>query len=97
MKRVVGDVGKAGVAVDSVLDMEILFNKIQLDRISVSMTMNGASTSYTCILYCNCFGTRCYLEQLAGTIQNDILKEYMESVILIFIHRNINENNSRYF
>ncbi|HLT76961.1 MAG TPA: methylmalonyl-CoA mutase [Ferrovibrio sp.] len=75
--RVVGDVGKAGVAIDSVEDMKILFDGIPLDRMSVSMTMNGAVLPVMA----------CYIvageeqgvkpEQLSGTIQNDILKEFM--------------------
>ncbi len=76
-ERVVGDVGKAGVAVDSVLDMEILFNKIQLDRISVSMTMNGAVLPILAFYIVTALEQGATLEQLAGTIQNDILKEYM--------------------
>ena len=75
--RVVGDVGKAGVAIDSVEDMKILFNEIPLDQISVSMTMNGAVLPIFGILYCRCRRTRCFSEQLSGTIQNDILKEFM--------------------
>ncbi len=75
--RVVGDVGKAGVAIDSVEDMKILFANIPLDQISVSMTMNGAvvpiMASY--IVAAEEQGTR--PEQLSGTIQNDILKEFM--------------------
>ena len=75
--RVVGDVGKAGVAIDSVADMQILFDGIPLDQMSVSMTMNGAVLPIMA----------CYIvageeqgvahEQLSGTIQNDILKEFM--------------------
>ncbi len=76
-ERVVGDVGKAGVAIDSVEDMKILFDEIPLDRMTVSMTMNGAVLPVLA----------CYIvageeqgvtpDQLAGTIQNDILKEFM--------------------
>lgn len=75
--RVVGDVGKAGVAVDSILDMEILFSGIPLDQMSVSMTMNGA------VLPIMAFYILAGEEQgvdkkvMAGTIQNDILKEFM--------------------
>ena len=75
--RVEGDVGKAGVAIDSVEDMKILFNQIPLDQVSVSMTMNGAVIPTMA----------CYIvageeqgvsqEALSGTIQNDILKEFM--------------------
>ena len=75
--RVVGDVGKAGVAVDSVLDMQALFSGIPLDRISVSMTMNGAVLPVLAFYIVNALEQGVKLEQLAGTIQNDILKEYM--------------------
>ncbi len=75
--RVTGDVGKAGVAIDSVEDMKILFDSIPLDKVSVSMTMNGAvlpvMASY--IVAAEEQGVR--PEQLAGTLQNDILKEFM--------------------
>ncbi|MGB3619343.1 MAG: methylmalonyl-CoA mutase, partial [Catalinimonas sp.] len=75
--RVAGDVGKAGVAVDSVRDVEILFDQIPLDRMSVSMTMNGAviPTMAFYIVAAERQGVR--PEQLSGTIQNDILKEFM--------------------
>ncbi|NUZ08175.1 methylmalonyl-CoA mutase [Piscinibacter koreensis] len=75
--RVVGDVGKAGVAIDSVEDMKILFDGIPLDRVSVSMTMNGAVLPVLAgyIVAAEEQGVR--QEQLAGTIQNDILKEFM--------------------
>jgi len=75
--RVVGDVGKAGVAIDSVEDMKILFDSIPLDRVSVSMTMNGAVLPVLAgyIVAAEEQGVR--QEQLAGTIQNDILKEFM--------------------
>ena len=76
-ERVVGDVGKAGVAVDSILDMEILFSGIPLDRISVSMTMNGAVLPVLAFYIVAALEQGAKLEQLAGTIQNDILKEYM--------------------
>jgi methylmalonyl-CoA mutase len=75
--RVVGDVGKAGVAVDSVLDMQALFAGIPLDRISVSMTMNGAVLPVLAFYIVAALEQGAKLEQLAGTIQNDILKEYM--------------------
>jgi methylmalonyl-CoA mutase len=75
--RVVGDVGKAGVAIDSVEDMKILFDQIPLDKVSVSMTMNGAvlpvMASYIVAAEEQGVGP----EQLAGTLQNDILKEFM--------------------
>ena len=75
--RVVGDVGKAGVAIDSVLDMKILFDGIPLDRMSVSMTMNGAVLPVMAFYIVAALEQGATLDQLAGTIQNDILKEYM--------------------
>ena len=75
--RVVGDVGKAGVAIDSVLDMQALFAGIPLDRISVSMTMNGAVLPVLAFYIAAALEQGMKLDQLAGTIQNDILKEYM--------------------
>ena len=75
--RVVGDVGKAGVAVDSVLDMQALFAGIPLDRISVSMTMNGAVLPILAFYIVAALEQGAKVESLAGTIQNDILKEYM--------------------
>ncbi|MCD4817083.1 MAG: methylmalonyl-CoA mutase [Candidatus Cloacimonetes bacterium] len=75
--RVVGDVGKAGVAVDSILDMKILFDKIPLDKMSVSMTMNGAVLPIMAFYIVAAEEQGVSLEQLTGTIQNDVLKEYM--------------------
>ncbi len=75
--RVVGDVGKAGVAVDSILDMKILFDGIPLDQMSVSMTMNGAVLPILAFYVVAAEEQGVGLEQLNGTIQNDILKEYM--------------------
>ncbi len=75
--RVVSDVGKAGVAIDSVEDMHILFNNIDLSRVSVSMTMNGAVIPVLAFYILAGLEQGCKLEQLAGTIQNDILKEFM--------------------
>ena len=75
--RVAGDVGKAGVAVDSVLDMKILFEGIPLDQISVSMTMNGAVIPIMAFYIVAAEEQGVKPEQLNGTIQNDILKEYM--------------------
>ena len=75
--RVVGDVGKAGVAIDSILDMEILFEGIPLDRISVSMTMNGAVLPVMAFYIVTALEQGASLDQLSGTIQNDILKEFM--------------------
>ncbi len=76
-ERVVGDVGKAGVAIDSILDMKILFNEIPLDKMSVSMTMNGAVLPILAFYIVAAEEQGVKLEQLAGTIQNDILKEFM--------------------
>ncbi|MGD0583435.1 MAG: methylmalonyl-CoA mutase [Bacteroidales bacterium] len=76
-ERVVGDVGKAGVAVDSILDMKILFDKIPLDKMSVSMTMNGAVLPVMAFYIVAGLEQGAKLEELSGTIQNDILKEFM--------------------
>jgi len=76
-ERVVGDVGKAGVAIDSVEDMKILFKGIPLDKMSVSMTMNGAVLPIMAFYIVAAEEQGVSLEQLAGTIQNDILKEFM--------------------
>ena len=75
--RVIGDVGKAGVAVDSILDMKILFDQIPLDKMSVSMTMNGAVLPVLAFYIVAGLEQGATLEQLSGTIQNDILKEFM--------------------
>jgi methylmalonyl-CoA mutase len=75
--RVVGDVGKAGVAIDSVEDMKILFGDIPLDKVSVSMTMNGAVLPIMANYIVAAEEQGVSQEQLAGTIQNDILKEFM--------------------
>jgi methylmalonyl-CoA mutase len=75
--RVVGDVGKAGVAIDSVEDMKILFDGIPLDRMSVSMTMNGAALPVMAMYVVAAEEQGVGPEQLAGTLQNDILKEFM--------------------
>lgn len=76
-ERVVGDVGKAGVAIDSVEDMKILFDQIPLDKMSVSMTMNGAVLPIMAFYIVAAEEQGVSPEQLAGTIQNDILKEFM--------------------
>jgi methylmalonyl-CoA mutase len=76
-ERVVGDVGKAGVAIDSVLDMHVLFDQIPLDKISVSMTMNGAVLPVLAFYIVTALEQGATYEQLSGTIQNDILKEFM--------------------
>ena len=75
--RVVGDVGKAGVAVDSILDMKILFDQIPLDKMSVSMTMNGAVLPILSFYIVAAEEQGVSMDQLSGTIQNDILKEFM--------------------
>ena len=75
--RVAGDVGKAGVAIDSVLDMKILFDQIPLDQMSVSMTMNGAVLPIMAFYIVAAEEQGVQLHQLSGTIQNDILKEFM--------------------
>jgi methylmalonyl-CoA mutase len=75
--RVTGDVGKAGVAIDSVEDMKILFDQIPLDRMSVSMTMNGAVIPIMAMYIVAAEEQGIGHEQLTGTIQNDILKEYL--------------------
>ena len=75
--RVVGDVGKAGVAIDTVRDMEILFDQIPLDEMSVSMTMNGAVLPVLAFYIIAAERAGVAQEKLSGTIQNDILKEFM--------------------
>lgn len=75
--RVIGDVGKAGVAIDSIADMKILFDQIPLDKMSVSMTMNGAVLPVLAFYIVAAEEQGVKHEQLTGTIQNDILKEYM--------------------
>ncbi|WP_375235520.1 methylmalonyl-CoA mutase [Winogradskyella sp.] len=76
-ERVVGDVGKAGVAIDSVEDMKVLFDQIPLDKMSVSMTMNGAVLPIMAFYIVAAEEQGVNPEALAGTIQNDILKEFM--------------------
>lgn len=75
--RVTGDVGKAGVAIDSVADMKMLFDQIPLDKMSVSMTMNGAVLPIMAFYIVTALEQGAQLEELSGTIQNDILKEFM--------------------
>ncbi|WP_404346767.1 methylmalonyl-CoA mutase [Sutcliffiella horikoshii] len=75
--RVEGDVGKAGVAIDSILDMKVLFDGIPLDKMSVSMTMNGAVLPIMAFYIVTAEEQGVSPEKLSGTIQNDILKEYM--------------------
>ncbi len=76
-ERVVGDVGKAGVAIDSILDMKVLFDQIPLNKMSVSMTMNGAVLPIMAFYIVAGLEQGASLEELNGTIQNDILKEFM--------------------
>ncbi len=76
-ERVEGDVGKAGVAIDSILDMKVLFDGIPLDKMSVSMTMNGAVLPIMAFYIVAGLEQGAKLEELNGTIQNDILKEFM--------------------
>ncbi len=76
-ERVVGDVGKAGVAIDSILDMQILFDQIPLDKMSVSMTMNGAVLPVMAFYIVAAEEQGISMDKLSGTIQNDILKEFM--------------------
>ena len=76
-ERVIGDVGKAGVAVDSILDMNILFDQIPLDQMSVSMTMNGAVLPILAFYILAAEEQGVPMSKLTGTIQNDILKEFM--------------------
>jgi methylmalonyl-CoA mutase len=76
-ERVVGDVGKAGVAIDSVEDMKVLFDQIPLDEMSVSMTMNGAVLPIMAFYIVAAEEQGVAIQKLSGTIQNDILKEFM--------------------
>ena len=76
-ERVIGDVGKAGVAIDSVEDMKILFDQIPLNKMSVSMTMNGAVLPIMAFYIVAAQEQGVNLDELSGTIQNDILKEFM--------------------
>jgi methylmalonyl-CoA mutase len=76
-ERVTGDVGKAGVAVDSILDMKLLFDQIPLNKMSVSMTMNGAVLPVMAFYIVAALEQGARLDELSGTIQNDILKEFM--------------------
>ena len=87
-ERVVGDVGMAGVAIDSVEDMKILFNKIPLDKMSVSMTMNGAVLPILAFYIVAAQEQGVATEKLNGTIQNDILKEFMVRNTYIYPPKN---------
>lgn len=79
-----GDVGKAGVSICSVEDMKVLFDGIPLDKMSVSMTMNGAVLPVLAFYIVAGLEQGCTLEQLSGTIQNDILNEFMVRNTIIF-------------
>ncbi len=83
-QRVEGDVGKAGVAIDSVEDMKILFDGIELDKMSVSMTMNGSALPVMAMFIVAAEEQGVKPEQLAGTLQNDILKEFMVRNTYVF-------------
>ena len=96
-ERVTGDVGKAGVAIDSVEDMKILFDGIPLDQMSVSMTMNGAVLPILAFYIVTAEEQGVTPEKLAGTIQNDILKEYMVRNTYIYTSGNVDENYCGYF
>ena len=82
--RVVADVGNAGVAIDSVEDMNALFDGIPLEKMSVSMTMNGAVIPVLACFIASGLDQGCPMEKLTGTIQNDILKEFMVKNTFIF-------------
>ena len=95
-ERVRGDVGKAGVAIDSVLDMKILFDQIPLDRMSVSMTMNGAVLPIMAFYIVTAEEQGVAVEKLSGTIQNDILKEFMVRNTYIYPPSAIDAYRGRY-
>jgi methylmalonyl-CoA mutase len=95
-ERVVGDVGKAGVAIDSILDMKVLFDSIPLDKVSVSMTMNGAVLPILAFYIVTALEQGATLDQLAGTIQNDILKEYMVRNTYIYPPESLDEDHRRH-
>ena len=94
--RVSGDVGKAGVAIDSVEDMKILFDGIPLDQVSVSMTMNGAVLPVLAGYIVAAEEQGVSQEKLSGTIQNDILKEFMVRNTYIYPTRTIDADHRRY-
>mgnify|MGYP000934378006 CR=1 FL=1 len=96
-ERVEGDVGKAGVAIDSVEDMKILFNEIPLDKISVSMTMNGAVLPILAFYIVAAEEQGVEQKLLSGTIQNDILKEFMVRNTYIYPPQNSMKNISDIF
>ncbi|MEW5783816.1 MAG: methylmalonyl-CoA mutase family protein [Bacillota bacterium] len=82
--RALGEVGRCGVAIDSLADMEILFDRIPLDQITTSMTINGPAAILWCIYLANAEKQGVPLEKVGGTIQNDILKEYIAQKSWIF-------------
>ena len=96
-ERVVGDVGKAGVAIDSILDMKILFDQIPLNKMSVSMTMNGAVLPVMAFYIVAALEQGAKLEELSGTIQNDILKEFMVRNTYIYPPETVDADHCRYF
>ena len=83
-ERVMGDVGKAGVVIDSVEDMKVLFDSIPLDQMSVSMTMNGAVLPIMAFYIVAAMEQGVSIDKLSGTIQNDILKEFMVRNMYIY-------------
>ena len=83
-ERVIGDVGKAGVAIDSIEDMKLLFDQIPLNEMSVSMTMNGAVLPIMAFYIASAHEQGVDSAQLSGTIQNDILKEYQAQKEFVF-------------
>ena len=96
-ERVTGDVGKAGVAIDSVEDMKILFDQIPLDQMSVSMTMNGAVLPIMAFYIVAAEEQGVQPEQLSGTIQNDILKEFMVRNTYIYPPGAFHADHRRHF
>jgi len=95
--RVKGDVGKAGVAIDTVEDMKVLFDSIPLDKMSVSMTMNGAVLPVMAFYIVAAKEQGVQPEQLSGTIQNDILKEFIGAKYLYLSTCTFHEDYFRYF
>ena len=93
--RVVGDVGMAGVAIDSILDMRVLFDGIPLDKMSVSMTMNGAVLPIMALYIVAAEEQGVSPEKLAGTIQNDVLKEFMVRNTYIYPPQRVRCGSSR--
>ena len=87
-ERVFGDVGMAGVAIDTVEDMKVLFDKIPLDKMSVSMTMNGAVLPILAFYIVAAEEQGVNMKDLSGTIQNDILKEFMVRNTYIYPPKN---------